>query len=129
MADLNGSEKQVEWADRIRRTVLPAFDRIASKLGSRVAGMDGEEADMATRMLGLIEEARANTSAAWWIDTIGSSAHRHGDIDGTGRVTVYLRDRLAPVVRHGRESEGDDQDADDRFRDLFDGIMDGLEGV
>lgn len=66
---LTGSEKQVEWATKIRAAYLAKMASKATHYAQRYA-LDGSEVDK-TRLQHLAEE-RDHTQAAWWIN------HRDG---------------------------------------------------
>jgi hypothetical protein len=114
---MNGSEKQIGWAEQIKTEVMPAFDRLAAKLAASKNSLEGEEFALASRIIEAIDDARQNESAAWWIDSIGSPTHSHGDMDGSGRALAYLRGALGP-------SPDSSEDERDDYLDLFDSITD-----
>ena len=65
MARLEGSEKQVAWAEDIRRAVLAAVERSAGDATS--------EAELNLGLLGL-DRLESQMSAAWWIEHQGPQA-------------------------------------------------------
>lgn len=64
---LTGSEKQIAWAEAIRRTALIGADEVRAK-AEAFAAAHPDRATETAPALALIARAEAETSAAWWID-------------------------------------------------------------
>lgn len=78
MTELIGTEKQIKWAESIRIQKSEDFDDLLARFAriGQCAIRDGKatteqyEAQM-NQMAAIIDKAKNQTSAAWWID------HRH----------------------------------------------------
>ena len=62
LPDLTGSEKQIAWANTIRKTALENVD---ARLGKKIDPNSAESMELYRRFLAWLE---GRNSAAWWID-------------------------------------------------------------
>lgn len=69
LPQLEGSPKQIAWAETIRCAAVQAMDAFGSQLvdPAQIAG-DSQRLATLSRIHALIAETKAITSAAWWID-------------------------------------------------------------
>lgn len=66
---LQGSPKQIAWAETIRKTALEKMREIAQKCRPEDAPTEAAR-QACHKLTDLIEQAENNTSAAWWIETV-----------------------------------------------------------
>jgi len=62
---LQGSDKQIAWAETIRAGYMPGLQ---AKLAEMQAKVTPENAAIAAQAIGITESIINNQSAAWWID-------------------------------------------------------------
>jgi hypothetical protein len=61
--ELTGTPNQVEWAERIRLTVVREFDRVAKAFEAQIAIQTGEKQAETRIILAILEQKRAETMA------------------------------------------------------------------
>lgn len=66
-ATLTGSDKQVYWAETIRREAIAGLELAADTIPATATEAEREQAR------DIIDKYKAETSAAWWIDNRDSS--------------------------------------------------------
>jgi hypothetical protein len=68
---LTGTPSQVEWAGRIRQTVVQEFDRVAQAFEVRASGQSGQKQAETRTLIAILEQKRgetlANTRAGYFI--------------------------------------------------------------
>ena len=77
---LQGSEKQVAWAESIRANLIAGHEDVRARLAAGIAAGKGD--DVTVAMLAALDRIVACTSATWYID--------HRDDAGKGMMTYLI---------------------------------------
>lgn len=68
LPSLQGSAKQIAWAESIRAKVQKQLDNVVSRFRQDVIATDPEKRKIYEEALVIINSVRNQTSASWWID-------------------------------------------------------------
>lgn len=79
-ATLTGSDKQISWAETIRREVIAGLELAAGEIPADAPEAEHQQAR------DIIDKAKAETRASWWIDNRDSATVQ--------RATSYYRNTI-----------------------------------
>ena len=100
---LRGSPSQIEWAERIRRTVNTEFDRVGEALEAATSKQSPENQRDADAVITILEEKRAEVMA---IDEAGYFIHEWQDMDGRVRQMIVNDPRYTAIRAKRAERRG-----------------------
>lgn len=70
MVELKGSEKQIAWAEKIRKEEVEKMDRIVKEMENTIetAKFKTRPTEILNKMVELVAQAKKECSAKYWID-------------------------------------------------------------
>jgi len=80
---LVGSEKQIKWAEDIRKNVIEKMERIVPELEVKIADILAKKprkAEAFRQYKEAVEQLKAEQKAAFWIDSFGYGYKLHTDV-------------------------------------------------